>query len=59
MPWSETYFPRSMANLDPLVRAEAIKIANALLERGHDEGNAIRIAIAHATRWAARRSLDQ
>ncbi len=59
MPWSQTYFPRSMANLDPIVRAEAIKIANALLEQGYDEGKAIRIAIAQAKRWAERRSLDQ
>ncbi len=59
MPWSETYFPRSMANLHPSVRAEAVKIANALLEQGYDEGKAIRIAIAQAKRWAERRSLDQ
>jgi len=54
MPWSESYFPRSMANLPPLVRAKAIEIANALLEQGYEEGKAIRIAIAQAKRWAER-----
>jgi uncharacterized protein YdaT len=54
MPWSESYFPRSMANLPPLVRTKAIEIANALLEQGYEEGKAIRIAIAQAKRWAER-----
>lgn len=54
MPWTETYFPRSMARLPPIVRAKAIEIANALLEQGYDEGKAIRIAIAQAKRWAGR-----
>jgi uncharacterized protein YdaT len=54
MPWSESHFPRSMANLPPLVRAKAIDIANALLEQGYEEGKAIRIAIAQAKRWAER-----
>ncbi len=52
MPWNEAYFPRSMANLSPPVRAKAIEIANALLEDGSEEGRAIRIAIAQAKRWA-------
>lgn len=51
MPWSESHFPRSMANLPPRVRAKAIEIANALLEQGYEEGQAIRIAIAQAKRW--------
>ena len=54
MPWTETYFPRSMVHLPPAVRAKAIEIANALLEQGYDEGKAIRIAIAQAKRWAER-----
>lgn len=53
MPWSEDYYPSSMKNLPPLVRAKAIEIANALLEAGHAEGQAIRIGIAGAKRWAA------
>jgi hypothetical protein len=54
MPWNESRFPRSMVNLPPLVRAKAIEIANALLEEGYEEGQAIRIAIAQAKRWAER-----
>ena len=38
MPWSESYYPRAMAHLSPIVRSKAIEIANALLEAGHDEG---------------------
>lgn len=54
MPWDETYFPRSMRNLEPNVRSKAIEIANALLAEGYDEGKAIRIAIAKAREWAER-----
>lgn len=53
MPWSEVYYPPSMRNLPPGVRSKAIEIANALLETGHPEGQAIRIAIAQAKRWAS------
>ncbi len=42
-----------MKNLPPAVRAKAIEIANALLESGHAEGQAIRIGIAQAKRWAS------
>jgi uncharacterized protein YdaT len=55
MPWSEDRLPASMRNLEPVVRTKAIEIANALLEEGYDEGRAIRIAIAKAKEWAARR----
>ena len=54
MPWSGSYYPLSMRRLSPAVRAKAIDIANALLAAGHPEGQAIRIAIAQAKRWAAR-----
>lgn len=57
MPWDEDYYPRSMSNLSPLVRTKAIKIANALLAEGHDEGSAIRIAIARAKAWALHQGL--
>ena len=36
------------------VLEKAIEIANALLDEGHDEGQAIRMAIAAARKWAAR-----
>ena len=57
MPWNETYFPHSMANLPPVVRAKAIQIANALLEQGYEEGKAIRIGISQAKRWANKAGL--
>ena len=47
-----------MEALSEPVREKAIEIANALLEEGMDEGRAIRIAIAKAKEWAARRSLE-
>jgi uncharacterized protein YdaT len=46
-----------MEHLPPVVRSKAIEIANALLEEGHEEGMAIRIAIAKAKKWAERRGL--
>jgi len=52
MPWDESYYPAAMRRLDPVVRSKAIEIANALLEEGHDEGFAIRVAIARAKEWA-------
>lgn len=57
MPWNESYYPRSMEHLPPVVRSKAIEIANALLKEGHEEGMAIRIAIAKAKEWAERRGL--
>jgi uncharacterized protein YdaT len=57
MPWSELRYPPAMEHLPPEIRDKAIDIANALLEEGHDEGFAIRIAIARAKDWARRRGL--
>lgn len=54
MPWDASYYPVSMKNLPPEVREKAIAIANALLEAGRPEGQAIRIAIAQAKQWASR-----
>jgi uncharacterized protein YdaT len=58
MPWSEGAYPPAMQGLHPLVRRKAIEIANALFDEGHDEGFAIRVAIARAKQWARRRGLD-
>jgi uncharacterized protein YdaT len=55
MPWTADRYPVSMRRLPTLVRDKAIEIANALLAEGMDEGKAIRIAIAKAKEWAARR----
>jgi uncharacterized protein YdaT len=54
MPWNPAYYPVSMKNLPPAVREKAIAIANALLDAGRPEGQAIRIAIAQAKQWALR-----
>jgi len=50
MPWSAERYPASMKNLPPRVRRKAIEIANALLEAGRPEGQAIRIGIGSARR---------
>jgi uncharacterized protein YdaT len=47
-----------MENLSPVVRSKAIDIANALLAEGHEEGMAIRIAIAKAKEWAEKHGLS-
>jgi uncharacterized protein YdaT len=57
MPWDADYYPQAMQHLPMLVRAKAIAIANALLAEGHDEGSAIRIAIARAREWASHHGL--
>ena len=54
MPWDEDRYPASMNHLPERTRRKAIEIANALLAAGHEEGSAIRIAIARAKEWAAR-----
>lgn len=46
-------YPNSMKNLDKIIRDKAIDIANAMLEDGYDEDNAIPIAIAQAKEWAS------
>ena len=56
MPWSDEYYPVSMKNLPPRVRHKAIEIANALLAAGRPEGQAIRIGIWSARRWAGTRT---
>ena len=55
MPWTREHFPAAMRNLEPEIRDKAIEIANALLREGHDEGFAIRVAIARAHEWSQRR----
>jgi uncharacterized protein YdaT len=58
MPWSEDAYPPAMRGLDPRVRRKAIEIANALFDEGHDEGFAIRVAIARAKQWARQRGFE-
>lgn len=52
MPWTEKDYPDSMKNMEPMARRKAIDIANAMLAEGHEEGDAIPIAIAQAPKWA-------
>jgi uncharacterized protein YdaT len=54
MPWDENDYPAAMRRLPERTRWKAIEIANALLAAGHDEGMAIRVAIAQAKAWASR-----
>jgi len=54
MPWNPERYPASMRRLPAEVRQKAIEIANALLEEGYEEGQAIRMAIAAAKKWAMR-----
>lgn len=49
---NQTCFPTPMRDLSPLVREKAIDIANALLEEGVEEREAIPLAIAKAKEWA-------
>lgn len=58
MPWTPERYPPAMRGLPPLVRLKAIEIANAVLAQGGDDGKAIRIGIARAKQWAARRPLQ-
>jgi len=52
MPWTLDRYPPAMQRLAPEIRSKAIEIANAMLEEGRDEGQAIRMAIAAARKWA-------
>lgn len=54
MPWTLDRYPAAMRGLPLPVRGKAIEIANALLAAGREEGQAIRMAIAAAKRWADR-----
>ncbi|MFO1283799.1 MAG: hypothetical protein U1F51_15285 [Burkholderiales bacterium] len=52
MPWTPTRYPPAMRKLPPVLRDKAIEIANAMLAQGYDDGQAIRMAIVAARRWA-------
>lgn len=56
MPWDLSDYPASFKNLDQVVRKKAIDIANALLDNGYDESQAIPIATEQAKEWAANAS---
>jgi len=56
VPFDRRDFPNSMKNLDKEVRDKAIDIANAMIEEGYEEKNAIPIAISQAKEWANKAS---
>ena len=58
MPWNRDYYPPAMKHLPDATRLKAIEIANALLAEQYPEGQAIRMAIAAAKKWAARHPPD-
>lgn len=51
MPWSMSDFPAALKNLPENVRKKAIEIANALLEKGMEDGSALAIAITNAKKF--------
>ena len=59
MPWTVLRFPPAMRHLTPAVRDKAIEIANALLREGHDDGQAIRMGIVAAKKWARAHDLAE
>ncbi len=57
MPYVSGKFPPSWKNLDDGVRAEAVKILNALLKGGMDEGKAIPTALSRARQFVRNHSM--
>lgn len=51
MPWDTDNYPDSLKNLATPIRKKAIDIANAMIEDGYEEGQAIPIATAQAKKW--------
>jgi uncharacterized protein YdaT len=51
MPWTKKDYPDSLKNFEPRIRNKAIEIANALLDEGYEEGQAIAIATSRAKAW--------
>lgn len=51
MPWDTNDYPSSLKNLDIAIQKKAIEIANAMIEDGYQEGQAIPIATEQAKKW--------
>ncbi|QHT45742.1 DUF2188 domain-containing protein [Bacillus sp. SB49] len=51
MPWDTNDYPSSLKNLDTPVHKKAIDIANAMIEEGYKENQAIPIATEQAKEW--------
>ena len=59
MPWNLDDYPDSFKNFDHVVKKKAIAIANALLDEGYDDGQAIPIATKQAKEWAENASEEE
>lgn len=51
MPWDTNNFPSSLKNLKNAIRNKAIDIANAMVEEGYEENQALPIATKKAKEW--------
>jgi uncharacterized protein YdaT len=51
MPWDTSDYPSSLKNLETPIRKKAIDIANAMIDEGYKEGQAIPIATDQAKEW--------
>ncbi|SDJ49971.1 DUF2188 domain-containing protein [Salimicrobium halophilum] len=51
MPWDTQDYPDSLKNLDTAEKKKAITIANAMLDEGYSENQAIPIATEQAKEW--------
>jgi len=51
MVWTLEDYPSSMKKLNSITRKKAIDIANAMIDEGYKEGDAIPISIEQARKW--------
>ena len=51
MAWNREQYRAAMRDLDHEIRRNAIELANLLLQDGHDEDFAVRLAIVRAMAW--------
>ncbi|MCZ0704381.1 uncharacterized protein YdaT [Natronobacillus azotifigens] len=51
MPWDTNDYPSSWKNFDSVLRKKAIEMANAMINEGYDEDQAIPIATNQAKEW--------
>lgn len=59
MVWTLEDYPSSMKNLPDVTRKKAIDIANAMVDDGYKEGDAIPIAIDQAKEWRENSSEEE
>ncbi|MGM8212533.1 DUF2188 domain-containing protein [Virgibacillus sp. W0430] len=56
MPWTMNDYPDAMKKLSRVTKRKAIDIANAMIDEGYTDGQAIPIAIEQAKEWASNAS---